>query len=242
MRLKQLHPWQVTSEEAIAIQRRLAPQVSFASGAPPEVRHVAGVDISAPNAQGSATGAVVVLQFPSLEVLEVSVAQAVPGMPYVPGLLSFREVPVLAGAFEALTITPDVIMVDGQGIAHPRRFGIACHLGLLTDVPTVGCAKSILRGKHGSLEAEQGSQALLVDRGETVGVALRTRSGVSPIYVSVGHKVHLDSAVSWVLACCRGRRIPEPTRLAHEAAAGRLEPRAASTQNADKAIQAELFA
>lgn len=241
MRLKRLHPWQVTPEEAIAIQRRLASRVSFASRAPPEVRHVAGVDISPPNDQGAATGAVVVLQFPSLEVLEVSVSQAAPGMPYVPGLLSFREVPVLAGAFEALTLTPDVIMVDGQGIAHPRRFGIACHLGLLADVPTVGCAKSILRGKHGPLDPEQGSWVPLVDRGETVGVALRTRFAVSPIYVSVGHKADLELAVGWVLACCRGRRIPEPTRLAHEAAAGRLEPRTASTQKADKAIQAKLL-
>ena len=168
-------------------------------------------------------------------------AQARPRLPYIPGLLSFRETPVLADALEALTTAPDIIMVDGQGYAHPRRFGIACHIGLLADTPTVGCAKSILRGRHATLGREEGAQAPLVDGGEVVGMALRTRADVPPVYVSVGHKVDLDSATCWVLACCRGRRLPEPTRLAHQAAAGQFTPRAASVGAAAKVTQARLF-
>ncbi|MCZ6536016.1 MAG: deoxyribonuclease V [Chloroflexi bacterium] len=241
MKLKDLHPWNVTPEKAKSIQQQLAPQVSFTNSVPTEARWVAGVDISGANSDGLATGAVVVLDLPALEVQEVKIAQAVPGMPYIPGLLSFREVPVLAQALESLTIVPDIIMVDGQGVAHPRRFGIACHLGLLTDIPTIGCGKSILRGKHGPLETEQGSRAPLVDRDEVVGMALRTRSGVSPVYVSVGHKIDLESAVRWVLSCCGGLRIPEPTRLAHQAAAGRLAPRDPEMGQSKEETQTRLF-
>ena len=166
----------------------------------------------------------VVLSYPGLELEEVSQAEGKPGLPYVPGLLSFRETPVLIDALERLDLTPDIIIADGQGLAHPRRFGIACHIGVLANTPTIGCAKSILRGKHGPLGGEAGAQAELVDRGQVVGVALRTRSNVSPVYVSVGHNVDLTSEADWVLACCVGRRLPETTRLAHEAAAGRLPP------------------
>ena len=217
-----MHPWDVTPETARGIQRRLASQVSLTSEVPAGARWIAGVDISGANRQGLATGAVALLDAVTLAVGEVRTAEAVPPMPYTPGLLSFREIPVLAEALRSLSMTPDLIMVDGQGLAHPRRFGVACHLGLLTGVPTIGCAKSILTGSHSPLGLERGSQAPLVDRGEVVGAALRTRSGVSPVYVSVGHKIDLESAVQWVLRCGRGLRIPEPTRLAHQAAAGRL--------------------
>ncbi len=240
MILKELHPWDVTVEEAKDIQRRLASQVSLANDTPREVNYVAGVDISPPDSQGIATGAVVVLAFPALEVREVKLSHAKPGMPYIPGLLSFREVPVLVGALEALTLTPDIILVDGQGYAHPRRFGIACHLGLLTDIPSIGCAKSILRGHHGPLDEEEGAQAPLVDGEEVIGLALRTRKDVAPIYVSIGHKIALESAAHWVMACCQGRRIPEPTRLAHQAAAGRLRPYDGPTGEASKRIQARI--
>ena len=198
--------------------------VSSVRAIPEHVQRVAGVDISGADAEGKVRAAVVVLSYPDLGVEEVSVAEGKPGLPYVPGLLSFRETPVLIGALERLELDPDIIIADGHGLAHPRRFGIACHMGLLTDTPTIGCAKSILTGRHGPLGGGAGCQADLVDRGAVVGTVLRTRTDVSPVYVSVGHKVDLSSATEWVLACCKGRRLPETTRLAHQAAAGRLAP------------------
>ena len=218
-----MHSWEVSPKEAIEIQKRLASLVSHRDGLAGMPRYVAGVDISAEDSQGYATGAVVVLDFPGLQVAEVKASTGRPGFPYVPGLLSFRETPLILAAFEKLTVAPDLLLVDGQGLAHPRRFGIACHLGLLLDIPTVGCAKSILRGRHGPLPTEVGASAELVDKGEVVGAAVRSRAGVSPIYVSVGHKIDLAEAIRWTLACCQGYRMPEPTRLAHQAAAGRLE-------------------
>jgi deoxyribonuclease V len=179
------------------------------------------VDISAEKA-GMATGAVVVLSYPELGVVETKIVRGRLDFPYVPGLLSFRESPLTLAACERLSITPDLFLVDGQGVAHPRRFGLASHLGLLLDRPTIGCAKSLLCGSHETLEAEPGSCAEVTDRGEAIGVALRTKLGVKPIYVSIGHKIDLSTAVQWVLKCCRGYRIPEPTRLAHLAAAGDL--------------------
>ena len=208
------------------IQRGLAGRVSVEDGLEGPPRYVAGVDISPPDADGSAVGAAVLLELPELQIVEVKVHHGKPGFPYVPGLLSFRESPLVLGALECLVTTPDVILADGQGLAHPRRFGLACHLGLLTDTPTIGCAKSILRGRpEGMLPSSAGSHVPLMDKGDVVGAAVRTRESVSPIYVSIGHKVSLESAVSWVLACCKGYRMPEPTRLAHLAAAGRISPR-----------------
>jgi deoxyribonuclease V len=214
----------VSVEEAKSLQRLLAPTVSCISAIPDDVRYVAGVDISGSDAEGMVLAAVAVLSYPDLEVAEVSLARGKPSLPYIPGLLSFRETPVLIDALEGLELTPDIIITDGQGLAHPRRFGIACHIGLLADVPAIGCAKSILTGRHGPLGSEAGSHAELTDQGEVIGVALRSRTGVSPVYVSVGHKIDLASATKWVLACCKGRRLPETTRLAHQAAAGRLAP------------------
>ena len=219
-----MHPWHVSVEEAKALQTRLAPMVSHSSAITCNVRYIAGVDISPPNDEGTVRAAVVVLSYPDLQPEEVRLAEGKLGLPYIPGFLSFREIPVLIDALESLDLTPDIIIADGQGLAHPRRFGIACHLGLITDAPAIGCAKSILRGRHGPLGSEAGSQAEMVDKGEVVGVALRTRTDVSPVYVSVGHKLDLSSAAEWVLACCKGRRLPETTRLAHQAAAGRLTP------------------
>ena len=220
--MERLHSWQVSPAEALDIQRRLAAQVSRSSQVTTP-RFIAGVDISAANAQGIATGAVVVLEYPELRLVETKVAQGRPNFPYVPGLLSFRESPLTLAACEQLTVTPDLILVDGQGIAHPRRLGLASHLGLLLNTPTIGCAKSLLCGQHEEPGAEPGSYAEVVDRGETIGVALRTRLGVKPVYVSIGHKVDLETAIYWVLECCRGYRLPEPTRLAHLAAGGNLK-------------------
>ena len=220
--MERLHSWQVSPAEALDIQRSLAAQVTRSSQVTTP-RFIAGVDISAANAQGMATGAVVVLEYPELRVVETQVAQGRPNFPYVPGLLSFRESPLTLAACEKLTITPDLILVDGQGIAHPRRLGLASHLGLFLDTPTIGCAKSLLCGQHEEPGAKPGSYAEVVDRGETIGVALRTRPGVKPVYVSIGHKVDLETAIYWVMKCCRDYRLPEPTRLAHLAAGGNLK-------------------
>jgi deoxyribonuclease V len=171
-----------------------------------------------------ATGAVVVLSFPSLAIEEVAVARTKLTFPYVPGLLSFREVPVLREAFRKLRGPIDLLLVDGAGYAHPRRFGLACHLGLLLDVPSVGVAKSRLLGEHEPPGAAAGSVAPRRHGAETVGGVLRTRDGVRPLFVSAGHRISQRQAEAWVLRCCRGYRLPEPTRLAHKAAAGRIAP------------------
>jgi deoxyribonuclease V len=166
-----------------------------------------------------------------MEVEEVSIGRARPPVPYVPGLLGFREAPAAADALERLSAVPDAILVDGQGYAHPRRFGLACHIGRMTGLPTVGCAKSVLLGRHGPLGSERGDWALMRDRGETVGAAVRTRRNVSPVYVSVGHRVDLESAIALVLGCCGRYRLPETTRMAHHAAAGTLGEPAGAAQD-----------
>ena len=217
-----LHGWQLSPSRASAIQRQLAAQVSRSSQVS-QPRFIAGVDLSVGKAPAMARGAVVVLSYPELRVVETRVAEGRLDFPYIAGLLSFRESPLILAACEQLSITPDLIMVDGQGVAHPRRLGLASHLGLWLGVPTIGCAKSLLCGSHEAPGAESGSYAEIRDRGETIGVTLRTRPGVKPVYVSIGHKVDLEAAIYWVLACYRGYRLPEPTRLAHLAAGGQLK-------------------
>lgn len=221
MKGRNLHSWQVTIAEAEEIQQALASQVVRRNELNTP-RLIAGVDISGEDRSGMVRGAVVVLRFPELVLVERSVAEQRIGFPYVPGLLSFRETPLILAACEGLTLSPDLFIADAQGIAHPRRLGLASHLGLLLDVPTIGCAKSILCGRHGDLGEEPGSYAPLFDDSEIIGAALRTKQGVSPVYVSIGHKVDLDAALHWVMACLRGYRLPEPTRLAHLAAGGQL--------------------
>jgi deoxyribonuclease V len=223
VKVKDLHSWQVSPAEALDLQMRLASQVSRSN----EVaipRFIAGMDISVNRARGMATGAVVVLNYPELKVVETQVVDGEVSFPYVPGLLSFREAPLTLMACERLEATPDLILVDGQGVAHPRRMGLASHLGLFLDTPTIGCAKSRLCGSHQVPGDEPGSYTELVDRDETIGVALRTKPGTKPVYVSIGHRIDLEAAVYWVMECCRGYRLPEPTRLAHLAAGGNLEP------------------
>ncbi len=215
--MNQLHAWDLTVVEAKETQARLAATVSR-TGVVSEPRFIAGVDVSVSRERGLATGAVVVLEYPGLALVEVRAIGGELSFPYVPGLLSFREARHILAACETLETKPDMVIVDGQGIAHPRRIGLASHLGLFLDTPTIGCAKSRLCGRHDEPGAEPGSVADLVDDGETVGAVLRTRAGVKPVYVSVGHKIDLAQAVRWVLECCRGYRLPEPTRLAHQAA------------------------
>ncbi len=223
MKVESLHSWQASTAQALEIQQRLAAQVSKRSEVTTP-RFIAGVDISAGKGAGMATGAVVILNYPELRVVETKVAQGRLDFPYIPGFLSFRESPLTLAACQKLTISPDLILVDGQGIAHPRRLGLASHLGLFLNTPTIGCAKSILCGSHEAPGAEPGSYTEVVDKGEIIGAALRTKLGVKPVYVSIGHKIDLNTAIYWVMKCCHGYRLPEPTRLAHRAAGGNLEP------------------
>ncbi len=216
-----LHEWHVTTARAREIQLELAPRVSR-EGTVESPRFIAGVDISVNRWAKTGRGAVVVLSYPELEPVEVQVVTDRLEFPYVPGLLTFREAPLVLAACEQLRVTPDLFMVDGQGFAHPRRIGLASHLGLCLGVPTIGCAKSRLCGEYDEPSVERGSFADLTDSGEVIGVVVRSRSGVKPLFVSVGHKICLEDSVRWVLACCQGYRIPQPTRLAHQAAGGFL--------------------
>lgn len=220
VKIQQLHSWEINTYQAKQIQSELANQVSRKSEVT-KPSFIAGVDISAPDSRGSARAAAVILNYPQLEVIEVETAEDKLNFPYIPGFLSFREAPLVLAACQKLSMDPDLILVDGQGIAHPRRFGIASHLGLLLDIPTIGCAKSRLCGTHAPVNAKTGAYAELIDNGETIGVVLRTKDDVNPIYVSIGHKIDLPTAIHWVLECCRGWRLPEPSRLAHLAAGGK---------------------
>lgn len=211
----QLHPWELTPREAAALQSQLAARV-IREGDPPEpkVRFVAGCDCAFDKQNRRAVAAVAVLEYPSLEVIEQVAVETSVHFPYVPGLLSFRETPPLLQAFQRLERRPDLLLVDGHGYAHPRRFGYACHLGVLLDVPTIGVAKSRLIGGADSVAGPRGSRADLVDAGEVIGSMLRTQQGVRSIFVSVGHRISLEAAERWVLRCATKYRVPEPTRLA----------------------------
>ena len=223
VKVHQLHSWQISIAQAQQIQQKLASQVSKES----EVvnpRFIAGADISAPDSKGIARAAAIVLSYPELNVIEVKTAENKFNFPYIPGLLSFRESPLVLAACEKLTTNPNLLLVDGQGIAHPRRFGLASHLGLLLNIPTIGCAKSRLCGTHKPLTNEAGVYTNRTDNGEIIGVALRTKAGVNPIYISIGHKIDLPTAIHWVMKSCRNYRLPEPSRLAHLAAGGKSLP------------------
>ncbi|MCC6417869.1 MAG: deoxyribonuclease V [Gemmataceae bacterium] len=214
MQIHSLHPWELSFAEAAALQRELAPRIDTHT---PLTRFelIAGADISYNRYSPRHYAAVVVLRAPDWEVVEVQEAVRDVMFPYVPGYLSFREIPVLLEAFAKVEARPDAVMFDGQGVAHPRRFGLACHAGLLLEVPCLGCAKSRLTGTCKEPGAKAGSTAPLIDREETVGYAVRTRDRIKPVYVSAGHRIDHASAVRVVLATCRGYRIPEPTRQAH---------------------------
>ncbi len=219
MNLRHLHSWDVTPAEAIALQRELAPLV-VTEGDPQGVKRIAGVDVGFEEGGKVTRAAVVVLDFPGLTLLESAVARCPTVFPYVPGLLSFREAPAALEALARLTVPPDTILCDGQGIAHPRRFGLASHLGVLTDLPTIGVAKTRYIGTFSAPNRPRGSWTPLLDSGEQIGAVLRTRSGVSPLFVSIGHRIDLDSAIRFVLTCAPRFRLPETTRLAHKLASG----------------------
>jgi len=219
MQLHHQHPWDLTPKEAIALQRTLAAHVRIADRFG-EVRRVAGVDVGFEQNNTITRAAVAVLDFPSLTLQEYAVAREPTRFPYIPGLLSFREVPAVLAALEQLSALPDMLLCDGQGIAHPRRLGIASHLGVLLDLPTIGVAKSRLVGSHEEPASEKGAWQPLLDKGEAIGCVLRSRSGVKPLYISPGHRVGLESARLWVMACLTRYRLPETTRWAHRLASG----------------------
>lgn len=209
----------MTPRAAREIQERLRSKVTDSwDGRGIEI--VVGTDVSYPS-KNRVLAAAVAVSYPRLKVIETVVEKGRCTFPYVPGLLSFREIPVLAGALEAMKTAPDVILCDGQGMAHPRAMGLACHLGLVMDRPTIGCAKSRLYGEFDPPAPKKGSRSPLRDKaGETVGVALRTRDNVSPVFVSVGHKIDLTKSIRVVLTCSPKYRIPEPLRMAHKLAGG----------------------
>ena len=203
--------------EAVALQKKLADKVVRVDrlGA---VRHVCGVDADFVEDGRIARAAAAVLSFPDLELCDYALARKAVAFPYIPGLLSFRETPAVLEALKELAIEPDLLLCDGQGIAHPRRFGLASHIGLLTGIPSIGVAKKRLIGEHGTLPEYRGAWVPLVDRGKRIGAVLRTRAGVKPVYVSIGHCVSLETAVRYVMACTARYRLPETTRWAHRLA------------------------
>ncbi len=217
MKIAPHHPWPDSIAQARLIQEQLRARVithdDFAT-----ISTVAGTDVGFVNQGRTTRAAVAVLAYPSLELLQSAVVRMPTCFPYVPGYLSFREVPAILEALGQLTTAPDLLLCDGQGLAHPRRFGLACHLGVLTDIPAIGVAKSRLIGRHDDVGEEKGASRPLYDDGELVGAVLRSRKGVRPLYISIGHRICLEMAIRIVLACLTRYRLPETTRHAHKLA------------------------
>ncbi len=221
MKITPLHEWNLTTQQAIELQKQLAYEVVREDRFDKPVETVAGIDLGYDLKTDMCRAVVVVLNFPSLELIESAEAIMTIQFPYVPGLLSFRETPVAIKALEKLQNAPDLILCDGQGIAHPRRFGIACHIGLFTNIPSISVAKSLLIGKYGALDETRGSTAPLTHYNEEVGIVLRTKNKVQPVYVSIGHKISIETATDYVLQCATKYRLPETTRLADQMASYR---------------------
>jgi deoxyribonuclease V len=213
------HPWDLSPADAMALQTRLASQI-VAEDRLETPHRIAGVDVGFEAAGRTTRAAVAVLDFPSLAPVEQAIARQPTRFPYIPGLLSFREIPAILKALQDLGQRPDLLLCDGQGLAHPRRFGLACHLGLLTDIPSIGVGKTRLIGRHEEVPEEKGSWVPLLDRGEEVGAVVRTRSGVKPVFVSIGHRISLPTAIRYVLAATTRFKLPETTRAAHRLASG----------------------
>lgn len=212
MRVEVPHEWPDTAEAARRIQDELAPLVEIGGSGPDSVSTIAGLDVSYDGDRLAA--AVVVLDTVSLEVVASSTARGTAAFPYISGLFAFRELPTLIEALRGLDMTPDLLVCDGYGVAHPRRFGLACHLGVLTGLPSIGVGKTAFVGRAGEPGIERGAGSDLVDAGEVVGRALRTQRGVKPVYVSAGHRIGLDAACRHVLAAAPRYRLPETTRRA----------------------------
>lgn len=213
------HPWTLKPAEAATLQRELRGHLILTDQLGP-VRRVAGVDVGFEAGWTVTRAAVAVLRYPELDVLETATARCPTTFPYVPGLLSFRELPAVLAALEQLREPPDLLLCDGQGIAHPRRFGIASHLGLLVDIPAIGVAKTRLCGTHAEPPHQRGAWTPLRADEEIIGAVLRTRIGVKPLYISPGHRIGLETALAYVMRCCTRYRLPETTRHAHRLASG----------------------
>ncbi|MBJ6760935.1 endonuclease V [Myxococcaceae bacterium JPH2] len=211
----ELFRWDVTPTEAVELQRKLRERLVLHPPPGLRVQRVGGADISTEKGNDTGYGGVVVLEVPSLEPVTQSCAAVPLRFPYVPGLLSFRELPIVAEAWARLDPKPELLVFDGQGTAHPRRVGLACHGGLLFDIPSIGCAKSLLVGSFGKLKESRGATSPITHKGEVVGTAVRTRASVQPVYVSPGHLMDLETAVEWVLKLSPRYREPETTRHAH---------------------------
>jgi len=218
MHVPYLHDWPATEAEAVALQHALAARVDISAPPPGPIEFVAGCDIAYHLTDARLFAAVVVLKVSDLSVVETRTTSREVTFPYIPGLLSFREIPALLDTFGELLHPPDAVMLDGQGIAHPRRFGLACHLGLWLNLPCVGCAKSWLAGDHAEPGPDAGDATPLAIGGETVGAVVRSATGVKPVYVSPGHRIDVASATALVRATLSGYRHPAPTREAHMAA------------------------
>lgn len=219
MKLAICHRWDLSVEEARALQPQLAEKVVARTALDPSVvQTVAGVDVSF--REDIARAAIVVLSYPGLELLDYVLGEATITFPYVPGLLTFREGPSVLDALEKLAVWPDLFMFDGHGVAHPRRIGLAAHMGVILDQPSIGCAKSRLTGTHDEPGNAPGDWVPLYDGDEIIGAVVRSRAKVKSLYVSVGHRVDLPTAIHFVLQCTRGYRLPETTRYAHKAASG----------------------
>lgn len=212
-RYKPLHAWDVTPAQAVALQNEWRSLLKIQP--PGTINTVAGCDISFNKYSETIYAGIVVLELPSLKTIERTGVVTTAKFPYIPGLLSFREVPALLEAWQQLETEPDAVMLDGQGIAHPRRMGIGAHFGLLIERPTLGCAKSVLVGKFDDPAPERGNWSPMIHRGETIGAALRTKNRTNPVYISPGHLMDLPSSIELALKCDGGYRIPEPTRCAH---------------------------
>ncbi|WP_316433056.1 deoxyribonuclease V [Leptolyngbya sp. NK1-12] len=217
MEIQHQHDWNLTPEAAVALQQSLR-QAIITIDQFDEVQTVAGVDVGFEDAGETTRAAVAVLSFPQLQVIEQAVARRPTSFPYVPGLLSFREVPAVLEALAKLKQLPDLLLCDGQGTAHPRRFGIACHIGLLTNLPAIGVGKSLLVGTHPAVPDEKGAWVPLKHKGETIGAVVRTRVGTKPLFISPGHRISLATAIEYVMRCTTKYRLPETTRQAHNLA------------------------
>ena len=216
-----IEAWPTRVVEARAIQESLRGKI-IARDRLDKIGRVAGIDVGFEKRGTITRAAVVVLSFPDLVPVEQAVAHRPTCFPYVPGFLSFREVPAVLAAVEKLRAKPDLILCDGQGLAHPRHFGLACHLGLLLDIPSIGVAKSRLIGRHGEVPERKGGWTALEEQGEVLGAVLRTRAGAKPVYVSIGHRISLTTAIEYVLRCSTRYRLPETTRHAHRLASLKL--------------------
>ncbi len=222
MQVKTLHDWPTTAQAAVAIQQQLRSQVITHDdlGDVGTIQHVAGVDVGFEQ-QGTITrAAIAVLSWPDLQLVDQAIARQPTRFPYIPGLLSFREIPAILEACQQLQTSPDLLLCDGQGLAHPRRLGIACHLGLLTDLPSIGVGKTRLIGSHAEVGNQRGDWQPLHDRNQVIGAVLRTRVNTHPLYISVGHRIGLETAIAYVMGCTTRYRLPETTRFAHKLASG----------------------